>query len=1199
MRRLLTILFFTLSSCGLGLAQTQTALLTGRITDPSGAVVPGATVSLTNHETQVATQVTTNSAGVYTFPAVAPGPYQLQVQASGFKEEIIQRLVLHVQDRVSQDVALQIGSTTQSVTVSSETIPLNTQDASVGTVVERQQIENTPLNGRTFQGLITLAPGVATVSSASSSGQFVVNGQRTDTSYFTVDGVSANSASAGSGSLGTNGTGAGVTQSATGGYNNVVSVDAIQEFKITTSTFAPEYGRTPGGQVSVVTRSGANVVHGDAFDYFRNTVLDANDWFLNAAGKPRGVVQQNDFGGTLGGPIKKDKLFFFLSYEGLRLNAPQPSVKLVPTQNARTLAAGANNNGLTGWMAQFLNAYPLPDNNVNPACTSTATCLANYTASFPSISSLDSGSARVDYTITNKTSLFGRYSNAPSVLSTANSVTTSILNNGTQSYTAGLTHSFTDRLINDTRYNYTHSTLLVAQVVPGFKGDLTTIFPSGYGQAPASFLTSGNAVPGDMAVQIRPPTSDGLLISPQQGNSYNYQNNVTDTLSWTRGNHGLKFGGDYRQLNPEWNQASFNWNNTFAANATVQGSPANVCPTNTLPANSPAGGGNTVPGFICGQATLSNLQHNYAQAFVFHQYSFFGQDTWRISPKLTVTYGARWEINPAFGFTNGHAGFSVNQSTFNLNNFSTLALNPFGTAAYPTTWGHVSPRIGLAYEFSDSPSWGNVIRAGYGIFYDTGAQTGTLLATPWNTRINNTGSGLPTAAFVLYPIAATSNCAATAWNGSATVKQASCVSYATPVSANLTPPVSNGGMDAIIDPNFTLPYVQQMNLTWEQKLGAPQTVIVSYVGAIGRKLLGEYGFPSAQGNAAVFSLPPAGADAINVFGNFASSSYNALQAKFQRDFVKGLALIASYTWSHSLDNASTNSTSSNQGSSFLVLPTAAQAATGQPQALLWGSSDFDIRQNFAFSMVYNVPTPFKSNKLSRAILGGWSFDPVYHYQTAAPLDIFTGVSGAIGATSYQARPTLISGVPIYVTGTTCDQQYQAIQGFYGCPGGAALNLAPVSAAQAAAAGCAAPTGATLTGPSGIVIAGKTANAKGAFCTPANVLVGGVSTPVSGNLGRNAIRAFALTELDFSVHRDIPLYERVRLRFQADLFNVLNHPQFGPYNSSSSSLNAAGFGFTSAMANSYAGSGTANGVGINPIFATGAPRNAQFGLKVIF
>jgi hypothetical protein len=306
-------------------------------------------------------------------------------------------------------------------------------------------------------------------------------------------------------------------------------------------------------------------------------------------------------------------------------------------------------------------------------------------------------------------------------------------------------------------------------------------------------------------------------------------------------------------------------------------------------------------------------------------------------------------------------------------------------------------------------------------------------------------------------------------------------------------------------------------------------------------------------------------------------------------------MVASYTWSHSLDNASTNAGVSQQGSSFLVLPTASQVMTGQPQSLVWADSDFDIRHNVAVSIVYNVPTPFRSNALSNAILGGWSFDPIFHYQTATPVDVFTGVNSAIGATSYQARPNVIPGVPIYVTGSTCEQQYLALQGYSACPGGTALNLAPVSAAQAAGAGCAAPTGGTLTGPNGFVIAGKTANAKGAFCTPA--AVGGQA--ISGNLRRNTVRAFPLTELDFSVHRDIPIHERLRLRFQADLFNVLNHAQFGPYNSSSSSLNNAGFGLTAQMANSYAGSGSSNGAGLNPIFATGAPRNAQFALKVIF
>jgi hypothetical protein len=209
---------------------------------------------------------------------------------------------MHVGDTVSQNFAMEVGSASEKISVVADTVPVNTEDATVGTVIERQVVENMPLNGRSFQGLITLAPGVATiVAGSNTTGQFVVNGQRSDTNYFSVDGVSANVGAPLAGSLSSNGTGTTPTNSATGGYNNMVSIDALQEFRIATSNFAPEFGRSPGGQISLVSRAGTNSIHGDVFGYFSNTVLDANDWFLNAAGKPRGVVQQNDFGGVVTG----------------------------------------------------------------------------------------------------------------------------------------------------------------------------------------------------------------------------------------------------------------------------------------------------------------------------------------------------------------------------------------------------------------------------------------------------------------------------------------------------------------------------------------------------------------------------------------------------------------------------------------------------------------------------------------------------------------------------------------------------------------------------------------------------------------------------------------------------------------------------------------------------------------------------------
>ena len=1125
------------------------ATLSGTATDPSGAVLAVAAVQLVNMDTNVAQTTQTNRAGLYSFANVPPGRYRLSVKHPGFKESIKTELVLHVGDTVAENFAMEIGAATESVSVSAETVSVNTEDATVGTVIERKVIENMPLNGRSFQGLITLSPGIATVAVAAgsaSTGQFVVNGQRSDTSYFSVDGVSANVGAPIAGSLQSNGTGSTPSNSATGGFNNMVSVDALQEFRVSTSSFAPEFGRTPGGQISIVSRGGTNSFHGDVFEYFRNTVLDANDWFLNAAGKSRGVVQQNDFGGVVGGPIKRNKLFFFASYEGLRLQAPSPAVKLVPTQAARTLAAATTLGGVTGFMAQFANAYPLPDGNPSSPCTTFANCAANYTASFPGKSVLDATSGRIDYSINARMTLFGRYSHGPSSLASDNSVNRTTLDNVNDVYTAGLTWVLSNSMNNDLRFNFTHTSLVKGVNPIRFTGSLSTIFPSGFAQPPSEYLSN----PGRMAIQIGGLPTDTFILSPAQAYNGNDQINIADTFGWTKGSHRLRIGGDYRELNPAVDQVNYNENNQFGQTTTaLPGFPsvANVCPAGSLP----AGSSTTIPGYLCGQATLSNLQHNFVQHFRYRQLSFFAQDTWKVTRRLTLTYGARWEINPAFQWTSDNPGFSIKSSTFNLSNLTAIAINSLGTPAFETTYGNFAPRVGIAYQVSDSVRWGRVVRLGYGIFYDTGSQVGNNLSNPFNARFNNIGSGANIST-INYP------------------RTAANALFVTPPSPRLTLPVSNGGQDNLVDPNFKLPYVHQFNVTVEQQLGGKQSLTTSYVGAVGRRLIGALVYPAGAGNPATFAqINPltgiATPDSLAIAGNFSTSDYHSLQAKFQRQFSRGLAAIASYTWSHSLDDASVN------GLGTSTLPTAGRLASGLPNALLRANSDFDIRHNLALSMVFDLPSP--TNRFAKALLGYWSFDPIYHYQTAAPFDVLTGVTGAIGGTAYAQRPNLIPGVPVYVYGTDC----AALYGGRGCPGGLGLNIAPVTAAVAASAGCAAPTA---------------TNAKGAFCTP--LAVGGQA--VSGGLGRNVLRSYPLQELDFSVHRDFPIHESVRLRFQGDMFNVFNHPSFGGLGGT---LNGTTFGSTTLMANSSLGANISGGSGFNPIFNTGGPRNFQFALKLYF
>jgi hypothetical protein len=318
------------------LAQTETATLSGRVIDPSGAVIPGAEVVLTNMDTNIAQTVKANDEGLYVFTSVRPGKYRVAAGATGFKSLIKENLILHVQDEIAENFSLAVGSVTESVTVTADQLNINTQDATVSTVVDRNFVSNMPLNGRSFQTLLQLTPGVvATPAAYSTQGQFSINGQRADTNYFTMDGASANNGCAAGFGLVQSGGGALPGLTALGSTQSLVSADAMEEFRVETSTYAPEFGRTPGGQISILSRSGSNNWHGSLFEYLRNDVLDANNWFGDRSALPKPKERQNDFGGTVGGPVIKDKTFFFFSYEGLRLRKPQTATTLVPSNAAK------------------------------------------------------------------------------------------------------------------------------------------------------------------------------------------------------------------------------------------------------------------------------------------------------------------------------------------------------------------------------------------------------------------------------------------------------------------------------------------------------------------------------------------------------------------------------------------------------------------------------------------------------------------------------------------------------------------------------------------------------------------------------------------------------------------------------------------------------------------------------------------------
>src|SRR5208282_3122602 len=294
-------------------AQSTNASITGRVNDPSRAVIVDAKVAAISASTNFRYETATNDSGEYYLTNLPPGNYRIETEKAGFKKLIKPDVLLHVQDALEINFQMTLGSASETITVEAGAPMVNTESGTVSTVTDRMFSENLPLNGRSFQSLIALTPGVVlTKATLAEEGQFSVNGQRPDANYFTVDGVSANLGNAGGGGpLYQGGAGQLPSTNAFGGMSNLVSLDALEEFRIQTSTFAPEYGRAPGAQVSVVTKSGTNSFHGTAFEYFRNDKLDANDWFANSKALNRPALRQNDFGGVLGGPIKKDKLFFF------------------------------------------------------------------------------------------------------------------------------------------------------------------------------------------------------------------------------------------------------------------------------------------------------------------------------------------------------------------------------------------------------------------------------------------------------------------------------------------------------------------------------------------------------------------------------------------------------------------------------------------------------------------------------------------------------------------------------------------------------------------------------------------------------------------------------------------------------------------------------------------------------------------------
>jgi len=921
------------------LAQTESATLSGTIVDQSGALVPDVRVTVTSEDTGISVERMTNRAGVYSAPALKPGRYRMAVSKEGFKQVVLRDLVLNVQDVVSRNFSLQVGGTSETVQVQADAATINTTDATVSTVVDRNFAENLPMNGRSFQTLIQLTPGVVlTASTNTENGQFSVNGQRTASNYWTVDGVSANVGISTTNQTGNGISGAQASFSVLGGTNSLVSVDAMQEFRIQTSTYAPEFGRTPGGQISIATRSGTNQLHGAIFEYLRNDLFDANDWFANHTKQPKPKERQNDFGGTLGGPIIKDRTFFFFSYEGLRLRLPQVALETVPDLLARQQAVPS--------MQPFLNSYPLPNGQDN-----VATGIAQFNASYSNSATLNAYSLRVDQRLGNKFTVFGRYSDSPSSLvqrgGTARVLSAVVpAQNTLQTATIGTTWTVSPAMLDDLRINYSKTNASSFSYSDNFGGavPLTNLpLPSGF-----------NAHNGAFQFFLLGVTSLGPNLG-LQGQNKQRQVNVVDSLSVQKGSHTLKFGIDYRRLSPVYGNPAYDYEVIFS----------------------------NVAKAVAGTPALNIVSSTSTGAFLFHNIGLFAQDTWRVVPRLTLTYGLRWDVDVAPSSTPSLAALTG----FSPGNLSTIALAPAGTPPFKTPYGNVAPRLGVAYQVRQSQNWQTVIRAGVGAFFDlASSEAGNIVyytSYPFGSVKLTSGGSFP-------------------------------VSGPAATPASLTDGLTSGSGVFAFDPNLKLPYTLEWNAAIEQALGVHQSISLSYLGSAGRRLIRTTQVVAPNSSFADATL----------ITNAGSSDYDALQIQFQRRLSNGLQVLASYSWSHSIDDASVGDV---YGSSLL------SGASNSTR----GPSDFDIRHSFSAGVTYDIQVP-RFNAVTNAILQHWSTDNFVIARSAPPVTVTDGFVHIVNNIA-QPRADLVSGQPLYLYGT----QY---------PGGKAFNPAAFVAPPADSAG---------------------------------------------------------------------------------------------------------------------------------------------------
>ncbi len=1141
---LVLTLFFASLTAAFG--QLTTADILGTVTDSSGAVIPNAAVTLTNIGTNEKRTVTTNSSGDYTFTLLPVGHYSISIKATGFQASITKDLAVEAGDRARNDVHLALGSESTVIEVTASTPLLQADSATVSSTVTAQAVQDLPLNGRNFVQLVSLVPGAneGQGNGLSSGGRpddrrtnaagLSINGQDESLNNWVVDGIDDN-------------------ERIIGTIGIKPNVEGIQEITVQTNSYAAEAGRTAGGVINIITSSGSNKFHGSVYEYFRNDIFDGRNFFQTTGAKPE--LRQNQYGGSIGGPILHDRTFFHFDYEGLRqvigttdtgtvptlaeyndinsINGGTPQA-LLQTDNgtAQAYASGTPINPIT---LAYLKLFPAPTNS---------NLSNNFTISPSKTQTYNTYGARVDHKINEANQVFARFSYnnvqtfTPPAFGTVNGVQISggrynfdgPASNIAQQWVVGYTHTFTPALLVDLRAGFTRINNLslplnygkgVDQSVLGFPASMTSFSPFANSLTPASFGPFGDI-------------GDGAYVPLQDiDNTFQYNG----TVSWTRGNHNFKFGASLIRRQAR-NVQSASAVGAYGFNLSSDNNPDQLTQQNNQLASALLGAFNN-------QSRNFNISPPDYRSW---EPSGFAQDSWKITPKLTLLLGVRYDVYTPFTEAHNHISnfdfYQALNATSETGVASALKIagvnGVSSTAGIPTNYNNVAPRIGFSY--SAFPS--TVIRGGYGLSYFPGNYTsnGDLKNAPFtsvyapscqSTIAVQLEASVPGASAGQNP-----DCATQGQPGS--INQGIPVP-APPSAAQLANLSTIPGLGFVAEAtNFKSALIQQFNLQVEQQIGA-NVFTIGYVGNAAQHLPESINNINQPLPFNVITNPGGAARPLNgLLPNLGGvsylategiSNYSALQTSFQRRFTKGLAIDANYTWAKALSDITGFSEQGDQGWSN-SLPT-------NIPAVEYGTSEDQIHNRFALSLNYQLQYGKEFTGIKKALVSGWQTNMIAVWQTGKPFSIVNSGSGADQAIeadgnlhgySNRAVPQNSGGSDRPNTIGNTHVAHKTLQQYFN-------------------------TAAFAPQPLGTI----------------------------GNTQRNSMVGPNFRHVDLSVFKNFPVTERVNLQFRVESFNISNTPSFfiANNNSGSQSFGNSAFGTISSTDPNY------------------TPREYQFVLKAQF